>query len=251
VTALAELITRRSPPRLASDRAGQPSTAPISQDVLRHRVAVVVEVALYREGLTIVLGGDPRFDVVASVPTVESAAPIVRRARPDMILLDAGGPLRSAVRTLTRAAPGARVVALGIPEAESEVVACAEAQVAAIVTTDTSIDRLLATLERVARNETLYSPRVAAMLLRRVGAMGNGHALAEGCEPLTLREREIVELINDGLSNKEIAQHLCIELSTVKNHVHHVLEKLQVRRRGEAAAWLRARSADRTDASDH
>ena len=80
---------------------------------------------------------------------------------------------------------------------------------------------------------------MTASLLRRVAALaaGNGGGLPRA--QLTSREREIVGLIDRGLSNKEIARDLGIEVATVKNHVHNILEKLQVHRRGEAAARVR------------
>ena len=90
------------------------------------------------------------------------------------------------------------------------------------------------------RGEAACSPRVAAALLRRVADRGARARRLDGeFAPLTSRERQIVALIDEGLSNKEIAARLCIELSTVKNHVHNLLEKLGARGRGEAAARVR------------
>jgi DNA-binding NarL/FixJ family response regulator len=83
--------------------------------------------------------------------------------------------------------------------------------------------------------------------MRRLASLARSWAEADPIEPLTTREREVLELIDEGLSNKQIAQHLSIELPTVKNHVHHILGKLGVHRRTEAAALARAvgtRSAD-------
>jgi DNA-binding NarL/FixJ family response regulator len=83
------------------------------------------------------------------------------------------------------------------------------------------------------------SPRAAAALLRRVGALAADRpAVSSPRGELTAREREIVELIALGLSNKAIAARLHVEIATVKNHVHNILDKLQVHRRGEIAAHL-------------
>ena len=142
------------------------------------------------------------------------------------------------MRALRDARPDAHVVALGVPEDESEVIACAEAGAAGLVTLEGSLDDLEAMLESVGRGETLCSPRVAAALLRRVAALADDHA-ASGHARLTAREREIVQLVDRGLSNKEIARELQIELTTVKNHVHNILDKLHVRRRADAAARVR------------
>jgi ATP/maltotriose-dependent transcriptional regulator MalT len=86
----------------------------------------------------------------------------------------------------------------------------------------------------------LTSPAVAAVLLRRVAALGGERGAGDG-PALTRRERQIVGLIGRGLSNKEIAGTLRIELPTVKNHVHNILEKLRVERRAEAVSVARAR----------
>src|SRR5690606_5745579 len=94
----------------------------------------------------------------------------------------------------------------------------------------------------VTRGESPCSPRIAAMLLRRLASGAARQADADG-QDLTPREREVLGLIARGLSNKQIAAQLCIEVPTVKNHVHRILEKLAVRRRSDAAAWLRRRHA--------
>jgi DNA-binding NarL/FixJ family response regulator len=97
----------------------------------------------------------------------------------------------------------------------------------------------------VTRGEFLCSPGTAATLLRRVAALAAERHTADNGARLTPREQQVVRLIDEGLSNKEIARRLSIEVRTVKNHVHSILEKLQVRRRGEAAARMRAVGASR------
>ncbi|MET9272066.1 LuxR C-terminal-related transcriptional regulator [Kribbella sp. NPDC003557] len=82
---------------------------------------------------------------------------------------------------------------------------------------------------------------MTAALLRRIGSAAGQAAEQSGSTQLTTRERQILDLIDDGLSNKEIAGRLCIEISTVKNHVHNILAKLGARRRTEAAAKARTR----------
>ena len=89
-------------------------------------------------------------------------------------------------------------------------------------------------LESVSHDELLCSPEIAATLLRRVHAQASERGLEREPDRLTRREHEVLELIGEGLSNKEIARSLRISCATVKNHVHNVLEKLQIHRRGEA-----------------
>ncbi|HEX7241600.1 MAG TPA: response regulator transcription factor, partial [Longimicrobiaceae bacterium] len=125
-----------------------------------------------------------------------------------------------------------------IVETEDVVLACAEAGVSGYVSRGASLDDLVGALRSVARGELVCSPHIAGSLFRRVAALSERRE-ASPAAVLTPREREILGLIDQGLSNKEISRRLRIELSTVKNHVHNLLEKLQVSRRGAAAACLR------------
>jgi two-component system, NarL family, nitrate/nitrite response regulator NarL len=207
-------------------------------------VLVVAGVRFYRDGIAAALSADPRFGVVGTASDVREAAARFELLHPDVVLLDlASADAPALVRSLLESAPAARVVALGVREAEDDVLPLAEAGVAGYVTRDGSVEDLLATVESVAAGETICSPRITATLLRRVALLARDRR-AEEPNPerdLTSRERQIVALIDEGLSNKEIATRLRIELATVKNHVHNILDKLHVRRRGEAAAAVRSR----------
>jgi DNA-binding NarL/FixJ family response regulator len=135
---------------------------------------------------------------------------------------------------------GANVVALAVPDLEADVLTCAEAGVSAYVTREQPISALTETILGVARGEAICSARMAATLLRRIATLAVERRPEPPDRRLTERELDVVGLIDQGLSNKLIAGRLCIEVSTVKNHVHSILEKLQVNRRGEAAARVRA-----------
>jgi two-component system nitrate/nitrite response regulator NarL len=143
------------------------------------------------------------------------------------------------VRGIAGMAPDIKVVALAVAETEDDIVSCAEAGIAGYVPREGSGADLLWTIEHVARGEAPCSPRVAATLMRRVAALAAERRPASRGVRLTPRQRQIVGLIGQGLSNREIAQRLCIELSTVTNHVHSALEKLGTHRRAEAVALLR------------
>jgi DNA-binding NarL/FixJ family response regulator len=134
--------------------------------------------------------------------------------------------------------PDARVIALNVPDDEAIVIACAEAGISGYVTEDSTLSDLVSAIECASRGELHCSPRVAATLVRRLASVSRG-SLRVHVADLTAREREILELVAEGLSNKQIAARLHIGLATVKNHVHHILEKLQVQSRSAAAALLR------------
>jgi DNA-binding NarL/FixJ family response regulator len=209
----------------------------------------MVSVRLYRDGITDALQQDRRFRVVGSYGSLDAARrELGAMAEPaDVALVDVHlGDGAEAVRSLHSVWPETGVVALAVREVEEDVVGWVEAGASGLVARDATLGELLDALEAAANGELLCTPTVAAALLRRVastaGALTATAEAAAGDRPaLTRREREIVGLIADGLSNKEIASSLHIELPTVKNHVHNILEKLRVDRRDEAVTVARAR----------
>lgn len=204
------------------------------------RVVVCAGVRLYREGFAEVLGRQPEIELVGVYGDADEAASHLVALGPDVVLVDATGPdSLAAVGAIVCAVPEVKTVSLALPEVEETVLAHAEAGVSGYVTRDSSLDELLEVLKSTVRGEVLCSPRIAGSLLRRVTVLASEGARTGAPGRLTRREQEIVSLIDEGLSNKQIARRLSIELTTVKNHVHHILEKLGVTRRAEAAAALR------------
>jgi two-component system nitrate/nitrite response regulator NarL len=207
---------------------------------MRARLLILGEVGVYREALARALAAVASFEVVGVAADVEEALAVLGRVEADVLLVDArmtGGA--DAVRALAVAAPQVKLVALAVPEVEGEVIAFAEAGASAYVTLDGSMDDLAAVVQSVERGEVLCSPGMAAGLFRRVAALSRERQLDPIEEKLTTRELDVLRLIEEGLANKEIATALSIELPTVKNHVHRILEKLNVHRRTEAAARAR------------
>jgi DNA-binding NarL/FixJ family response regulator len=204
------------------------------------RVVVLADVRLYREGLARVLSGREGLVVAGSGPADGDGFELVALLLPDVVLMEARAAYATPmVRDLATLAPAVAVVAYGLVEEDSEAVQCAEAGVAGYISQDASEEELVSTVLAVTRGEFRCSPRVSALLMRRVSALADERRAPSEARELTLREREIVRLIDQGLSNKEIARRLGIGLSTVKSHVHNVLEKLRVERRVQAAAHVR------------
>lgn len=201
------------------------------------KVLVASHIRLFREGLARILrAGDLQVVALGAGDTVMDE---VRRAIPDVAVLDITTPaMFDTMRELAACCPEVRLIALGVSESEDDLVECARAGASGYVSRDSGPEELVASIESVARGELLCSPRVAARLFRRLATRAST-ASPDLVVPLTPREREVLALVARGLSNKEIAAQLHIGLTTVKNHVHVVLEKMQVRRRGEAAARLR------------
>lgn len=204
---------------------------------------VVAETRLYREGLADALGRAGGLRVLGTAADVASAVTAFedRRLRPEVALVDRTVPEGpSAVAALTRACPCVRVVAVAVRESDHDVIEWAEAGAVGFVPHDASLEELMEGVHAVARGDGLCPPGVAATVLAALAALAAERRSKPSLGELTRREREVALLLEEGLSNKEIAQRLSIEEPTVKNHVHHVLEKLAVRRRGEAASMVRA-----------
>jgi two-component system, NarL family, nitrate/nitrite response regulator NarL len=207
---------------------------------LQLRIIIVSDTRLYREGLALSLARVDRVVVVGVADTVASALTCIDEKNPDVALLDFAMPDALALsHAIAAARMRVKVVAFSVAETEDEICECAEAGIAGYVTRNGSKEDLIAAVENAVRGEVLCSPRVAASLFRRLAAHVQTTRQRPPEAPLTSREQDIIVLIDRGLSNKEIARQLKISLPTVKNHVHNILEKLQVRRRGAAAALLR------------
>ncbi|MEV6871445.1 response regulator transcription factor [Amycolatopsis sp. NPDC051128] len=206
------------------------------------RVAVVSPVRIYLEGLAQLLNAEDGVGLVESASAVEAAASLLKPAQVDVVLVDMTGGMAGergldALRGLVLAT-GLPCVVLGIPDRAADVVAYAEAGIAGYVTNDHSFTDLLGTLRAATRGEFSCGAGVAAGLVGRLAALA-AERRVQAVPALTHRELEILALIESGCPNKEIARLLHIQLTTVKNHVHNVLEKLGVRGRDEAAAVAR------------
>jgi DNA-binding NarL/FixJ family response regulator len=206
----------------------------------RPRLVLLADVRLYREGLVRALEATTQVDVIGSATVTESSLDFLVETRPDIVLLEAAAPrMPAVVHAILSRVQDAKIVAFAIADEEQDAIRCAEAGVSGYVTREASIEELVTTIVRVARGEFPCSPRVAALLARRVSSLMAQRESGAVASSLTIREREIIGLVDDGLSNKEIAHRLGIGLSTVKNHVHHILHKTRASRRTQAAARLR------------
>jgi two-component system nitrate/nitrite response regulator NarL len=204
------------------------------------RTLIVSDIRLYREGLQETLRSAGRYEVVAAVATSAEAL-IALAGTPaevtlvDLVMTDAIATVREIVGTTSLTA----VIALAVRDDAREIIACAEAGAVGYVTRDESVADLLAAIDHATRGELRCTPRIAACLFRQISALSSGQVRPGACNGLSARESEVLHLIGAGLCNKDVARLLGIELSTVKNHVHNLLGKLNVSSRGEAAALAR------------
>ncbi|KRT70952.1 MAG: two-component system response regulator [candidate division NC10 bacterium CSP1-5] len=212
------------------------------EDVIR--ILIIHRSRLIREGFAFVLDHQESISVIGSVAGVGEVVGDLERLRPAVILLDLCLPDRGGLRDaqwIREVLPGAKILMTGLSELESDVLACFEAGAAGYLPQEASLEELLNSIQAVAAGEVLCSPKVTALLVSRIAEASRERELrrVQGLPNLTRRELEIIALVEEGLSNKEIAVRLEIEIPTVKTHIHNILEKLQLDGRREAAQYVR------------
>lgn len=204
-----------------------------------HTVYIIAGVRSYREALQHTLAASGRVRAIGSAEHPIQAAPAMQALAPEVALLDLCGPEGMRwVRELGQVAPATRILMVGLEAAERELRAWVDAGAVGYVGREGSIVDLVEAIEGAAAEDR--TDRLARGCRARTRAAEAGFPDVATPPRLTAREREVVALIAMGHSNREIAGELFISLATVKNHVHHIMAKLQVRRRSEAVRRVRA-----------
>jgi two-component system, NarL family, nitrate/nitrite response regulator NarL len=203
------------------------------------RVLVASHIRLYCEGLERVLRESPDFACVGTACSATAALEQTHKLAADVALLDmAMSGAFEVAKEVARNGSGSKVVALGMPEDESQVLSCAEIGISGYVTREGSVEDVVAAIRAAARGEVHCSPKIAGSLFRRIAALATERPTRAAAGALTVREAQILKLVQEGMSNKMISRTLGIELPTVKNHVHSILAKLGIHRRAEAISLL-------------
>ncbi|MGK0399432.1 MAG: two-component system nitrate/nitrite response regulator NarL [Gammaproteobacteria bacterium] len=230
------------------------------------KVIIFSDIKIYCEGLTRILSSVEPLQVVGSESHFDDVIDKIERLKPDVILLDMTmtGSCHTAKKIL-HYVPDVHIVALSAPADEKNVISCAEAGVAGYVAREASLDELIETIKIAGNGEACYPPKAATFIFNRfkhVNLAGNDRSswrvndssdqetsslisnlssnlTVELTSTLTFREQQIARLISEGLSNKQISRSLCIEVSTVKNHVHNVLVKLSLDSRTQVVSQFR------------
>jgi DNA-binding NarL/FixJ family response regulator len=197
------------------------------------RVMVVDDHAVLRQGLMKLLAGNPDIDVVAEASGGEEVAALVGEAAPDVILMDLSMPDVDGVEATRRALavrPDARVVMLTSFSEPEHVNAALDAGAIGYILKDAAPEEIVQAVKAAARGEAPFSARAAGALLQRRAQKRTG-------EDLTPREREVLELVGQGLANKQISRKLGIREKTVKAHLTSVFQRIGVSDRTSAALW--------------
>ena len=219
------------------------------------QLLVVDDHNLFRRGLTALLSQDGRFEVTAQAGDVGEALRCLQRGAPDLILLDNHLPgVRGVdgIAALKEAAPDARILMLTVSENEDDPAAALQAGADGYLLKTVESDHLCDSIAKVLAGESVVSPELMTKLVTAfrtkapaetpgVGAAGASEPVsATGLALLSGREREVLMLIAKGDSNKVIARNLDIAETTVKVHVQHILRKLQLTSRVQAAIYAAA-----------
>ena len=208
------------------------------------RVLVIEDNRLLRDGIAAMLRGQRDLKLVVVANGADAALLQARETKPDIVLLDAGlgdhhsHRLAAKVREV---APDARVIVMDLLPVQEDILEFVKAGVSGFILKEATLDELVGTIRTVAAGAKVLPHCLAGMLFTDIAkrTVQRGTPEPAESERLTRREREVIELISEGFSNKEIAQRLCIAVSTVKGHVHSILEKLTLRTRLQIAAYAR------------
>jgi DNA-binding NarL/FixJ family response regulator len=207
------------------------------------RVLLVNEMRLVSNVIASVLEDESDIEVVGRVTSLDEALALATES--DVVLVSTRLPDDGALKltsAVAEADPSVKVLVLGLGESKERVLRYVEAGAKGYVLKNDSVDELLSRIRAAQRGRALVSPKIAAALMSRVTELAQLFADIESgineAVDLTPREHEILELIGQGLTNQEIADRLVIEAGTVKNHVHSILQKLDVSSREDAASYL-------------
>jgi DNA-binding NarL/FixJ family response regulator len=217
-------------------------------------VLVIEDNRLVRDGLAALLEAQPDFKVVAAAEDANAGLLQLHGTKPHVVLVDATLGNHDSLRVVEgvrKTAPEARVIVMGLLPAQEDVIAFIKAGANGFIVKDATVEDFLRTIRSVVEGADVVPPALAGTLLSHIVGQAvprntpaqETPALMEGVR-LTKREREIIELVTDGLDNKEIAQRLNLAAHTVKNCVGRILEKLALHSRLQLAAF--AHEAGRT-----
>jgi DNA-binding NarL/FixJ family response regulator len=209
----------------------------------RIKILIIEDNRLLRDGIKALLDAQADLKVVAVSGAQQDALMQARTIRPRVVLIDVG--LRNAnglrlVSSLARELPQAGVIGMGLMASQRDVIEFVESGAAGFLLKDATIKDVLRTIRSVARGARVLPPPLADSLFTHVveKAVQRGKGALPGAVRMTKREREIILLVAEGMSNKEIAKRLNLSTYTVKSHVHNILEKMALHSRLQIATHV-------------
>ena len=220
------------------------------------QVLLIEDNRLLREGIAAMLEREPDFEVVARSEDGDAIDELKSMNKnPDVVLLDLGLQKQNSLLLmdlLKKEFPESKVIAMDILPDETDIVEFVKAGGSGFILKQASMDDFLNTIRKVAQGEKVLPPVLTNSLFSQIidFAAKSVKSQVQESISLTRREREIIDLISEGLSNKEIAQRLHIATYTVKSHVHNILEKLALSTRLQVAAFAHTQRTQDSDADN-
>ncbi len=197
------------------------------------RILIADDHPLFREGVVHVLSQQPDFEVIAQADSGERAVRLACDLLPDIVLMDISMPGEGgiqATREITEQCPVVQVVMLTVSEENDDLFVALKAGARGYIVKGISAQQLVAAVRTIAAGEVFISPGLASSVLFEMT-----REESNPINSLTPREREILQLVSEGLTNRQIGERLFLAEKTVKHHMTNVLQKLQVRSRVQAA----------------
>jgi DNA-binding NarL/FixJ family response regulator len=206
------------------------------------KIFLIEDNRILRDGIKALINKQEDLKVVAATAGNHDTLIQARILKPQVILVDLG--LRSenccrVVATLTKELPHTKIIGMGLIPSQLDIIEFVEAGAAGFILKDATIEDVLGTIRAVARGVKILPPLLTESLFTHVvdHALRKGKGKLSDAVRMTKREREIIVLIAEGLSNKEIAQRLNLSTYTVKSHIHNILEKMALHSRLEIATY--------------
>jgi DNA-binding NarL/FixJ family response regulator len=216
----------------------------------RTKILLIEDNRLLREGIAATLDEHGDFEVVALAEDGDAVQKLKKPDKsPDVVLLDLGLEKTNSLQLmalLRKELPAAKIIAMDILPEQVDIVEFVEAGGDGFILKSASAQDYVDTVKAVAKGQKVLPDKLTASLFTQIveSALTSGKEIPESAIQLTKREKEIVDLISEGLSNKEIAARLHIATHTVKSHVHNILEKLTLSSRLQIAAFARDREPE-------
>ena len=220
------------------------------------RLLLVEDNRLLREGLTAMLNRQPDIEVVAAFGNGKDALKATKELKPQIILLDLGLKGQNSLRLVElvkKESPEIKVIVMDLIPAEADIVEFVREGASGFLLKDATFDDFLRTIRSVAAGTNVLPPSLTGSLFSQIveQVVGQGKIDLIASVRMTKRERDVIDLIAEGLSNKEIAQRLNIATYTVKSHVHNILEKLALHTRLQLARYAHSQGTSKTQSEEY
>lgn len=206
------------------------------------KLLLIEDNRLLRNGILSILKPHKDINILAASGESKNTVGKIKKLKPDVILLDLG--LRSqnslhVVEILKKDFPGAKIIIMDLAPIQADILQYVKAGANGFILKDASLNDFLITIRTVAKGSTVLPPTMVDSLFSQIveSAVRNGKSKIKEAVKMTKREKEVIALLSDGLSNKEIAQKMHISTYTIKSHIHNIMEKLALHSRLEIANY--------------